>query len=129
MKKIYYNGTVLTMDAPLYAEAVLTEDKIIQKTGSWKELRKIAPEAEPVDLHGNTLMPGFIDAHSHFSQVANSFLQVSLEKTKNWEEIGQRICEEARILYVALTRAIRNCIWMKDTDKRSNMSWSKFLEV
>ena len=45
------------------------------------------------------------------------------------EEIGQRICEEARILYVALTRAIRNCIWMKDTDKRSNMSWRKFLEV
>lgn len=45
------------------------------------------------------------------------------------EEIGQRICEEARILYVALTRAIRNCIWMKDTDKKSNMSWSKFLEV
>ena len=45
------------------------------------------------------------------------------------EEIGQRICEEARILYVALTRAIRNCIWMKDTDKKTNMSWSKFLEV
>lgn len=45
------------------------------------------------------------------------------------EEIGQRICEEARILYVALTRAIRNCIWMKDIDKKSNMSWSRFLEV
>ena len=45
------------------------------------------------------------------------------------EEIEQRICEEARILYVALTRAIRNCIWMKDADKKSNMSWSKFLEV
>jgi ATP-dependent exoDNAse (exonuclease V) beta subunit len=45
------------------------------------------------------------------------------------EEIGQRICDEARILYVALTRAIRNCIWMKDADKKSNMSWSKFLEV
>lgn len=45
------------------------------------------------------------------------------------EEIGQRISEEARILYVALTRAIRNCIWMKDVDKKSNMSWSKFLEV
>ncbi len=45
------------------------------------------------------------------------------------EEIGQRICEEARILYVALTRAIRNCIWMKDVDKKSNMSWSNFLEV
>lgn len=45
------------------------------------------------------------------------------------EEIDQRVCEEARILYVALTRAIRNCIWMKDVDKKSTMSWSKFLEV
>ncbi|MFI3212851.1 MAG: ATP-dependent helicase [Eubacteriales bacterium] len=45
------------------------------------------------------------------------------------EEIGERICEEARILYVALTRSIRTCIWMKDTDKKSSMSWSKFLEV
>lgn len=45
------------------------------------------------------------------------------------EEIGQRVCEEARILYVAMTRAIRTCIWMKDVDKKVNMSWSKFLEV
>ena len=45
------------------------------------------------------------------------------------EEIGQRICEEARILYVALTRAIRNCIWLKDMDKKSNVCWSRFLEV
>lgn len=44
------------------------------------------------------------------------------------EEIGQRVCEEARVLYVALTRAMRNCIWMKDVDKKSNMSWSSFLE-
>lgn len=45
------------------------------------------------------------------------------------EEISQRVCEEARILYVALTRAIRNCIWMKDVDKKTSMSWSRFLEV
>ena len=45
------------------------------------------------------------------------------------EEISQRICEEARILYVAMTRAIRNCIWMKDVDKHTSMSWSRFLEV
>ena len=45
------------------------------------------------------------------------------------EEISQRICEEARILYVAMTRAIRSCIWMKDVDKHTSMSWSRFLEV
>lgn len=44
------------------------------------------------------------------------------------EEIGQRVCEEARVLYVALTRAIRNGIWMKDLDKKTTMSWSRFLE-
>ena len=45
------------------------------------------------------------------------------------EEISQRICEEARILYVAITRAIRSCIWMKDVDKHTSISWSRFLEV
>lgn len=45
------------------------------------------------------------------------------------EEVSQRICEEARILYVAMTRAIRSCIWMKDVDKHTSMSWSRFLEV
>ena len=44
------------------------------------------------------------------------------------EEINQRVCEEARILYVALTRAIRSCIWMKDVDKTGGMNWSRFLE-
>ncbi len=45
------------------------------------------------------------------------------------EESGERLCEEARILYVALTRAIRNCVWMKDVDSRKCKSWSSFLEV
>jgi len=44
------------------------------------------------------------------------------------EEIGQRVCEEARVLYVALTRAIRKCIWMKDLDKKGTICWSRFLE-
>lgn len=45
------------------------------------------------------------------------------------EEINQRVCEEARILYVALTRAIRSCVWMKDLDRKSAMNWCHFLEV
>lgn len=44
------------------------------------------------------------------------------------EEINQRVCEEARILYVALTRAIRSCIWMKDVDKKNAVNWCRFLE-
>lgn len=45
------------------------------------------------------------------------------------EEINQRICEEARIFYVALTRTIRSFIWMKDMNKKTGINWSRFLEV
>ena len=38
MKKLYYNGTVLTMDAPLYAEAVCTENGRICGVGKTETL-------------------------------------------------------------------------------------------
>ena len=53
----------------------------------------MAPDAEPVDLDGKTMLPGFIDAHSHFTQVAMGFLQVSLEGAGSAEEIRSRIRE------------------------------------
>ena len=37
--------------------------------------------------------------------------------------------EEARILYVALTRAIRNVVWIKDLDGVATECWGTFLEV
>ena len=42
-------------------------------------------------------------------------------------EIGEQISEEARILYVALTRAIRNCVWIKNVDRSPSISWSVML--
>ena len=33
-------------------------------------------ETEVIDLEGKTMMPSFIDSHSHFFGVANSFLQI-----------------------------------------------------
>ncbi|MFR2561314.1 MAG: hypothetical protein ACLS8R_00205 [Anaeromassilibacillus sp.] len=35
---IYYNGTILTMEEPLYAEAVLVEDGVIRQVGSREAL-------------------------------------------------------------------------------------------
>lgn len=42
-------------------------------------------------------------------------------------EIQENIHEEARILYVALTRAIRNCIWVEDISKHTDVSWCNML--
>lgn len=45
------------------------------------------------------------------------------------EEIRETAKEESRILYVAMTRAIRNCVWFKDLDQQKSMSWGELLEV
>lgn len=44
-------------------------------------------------------------------------------------EIHEKICEESRILYVALTRAIRNVVWLRDVDTDLEYSWGRYLEV
>lgn len=44
-------------------------------------------------------------------------------------QINEQISEESRILYVALTRAIRNCIWFKNLDSKPKMCWANQMEV
>ncbi len=44
------------------------------------------------------------------------------------EEKSQRIQEESRVLYVALTRAIRNVVWLKDTACTKPITWQRLLE-
>lgn len=43
-------------------------------------------------------------------------------------EIDEQISEESRILYVALTRAIRNCVWIKNIDSNPIVSWGSLME-
>ena len=44
-------------------------------------------------------------------------------------EEKEKTCEETRVLYVALTRAIRNLVWFKDLDTSVEKSWGDFMEV
>ena len=50
----------------------------------WK-LREDADEV--IDLNGAVLMPGFIDAHSHFVGAANAMTQCDLSLCKDFGEI------------------------------------------
>ena len=80
MKSFYINGTVITMeDDALYAEAVCAENGKIFAVGDQDEIMKLYKEQdEIIDLHGGTLLPGFIDGHSHFVGVANAMRQCDL---------------------------------------------------
>ncbi|MEG1550074.1 MAG: amidohydrolase [Ruthenibacterium sp.] len=91
MKKLYYGGTILTMEKAPTTDAVLTQDGLIQQVGSFDALHTAAPDAVLIDLAGKTMLPAFIDAHGHFSSYANAQLQVVLEGAESFAEIQKRI--------------------------------------
>ena len=64
---IYHNGTVLTMeDDPPIAEALAVTGETIVAVGSNEEILALQDSASTlIDLEGRTLMPGFVDAHTH----------------------------------------------------------------
>lgn len=85
---LFFNGDLLTLEDKLYTEALWIKDGKLQKMGSKKDLLKQIDETtQLIDLEGKTLMPSFIDAHSHFSGYAYSQLQVNVENAINFEEI------------------------------------------
>lgn len=64
---IFTGGTVLTVDADFsQAEAIAIRGNKILAVGTHNEVSAIAgANAKFVDLDGKTLLPGFVDAHTH----------------------------------------------------------------
>lgn len=71
-QKILVGGTVLTVDdANSTAQAVAITDGLISAVGSDDEIRALAADStEVVELEGKTVVPGFVDPHSHVSMGA-----------------------------------------------------------
>ena len=69
---VIYHGDILTMNEKTpTAEAVAVKDGVILAVGSKADvLRTKGAETRIVDLGGKTMLPGFIDGHSHFFQAA-----------------------------------------------------------
>ena len=78
---VYSGGDILTMAGaePAYAEALAVRDGKILAVGTRAEVDKAAGAgATQVDLAGKTLLPGFIDGHSHLLNYADSLVQANL---------------------------------------------------
>jgi hypothetical protein len=71
---VFVNGRVHTVDARnAIAEAVAVEGERITAVGSNAAVRPLAgPGTRVVDLHGRSLLPGFIDAHCHVTGVGSA---------------------------------------------------------
>ncbi len=66
--RIYTNGTIITLDDNIpFPEALATVGDKISFVGSLEDARlSLGNDYELIDLKGKTLMPGFVDGHSHF---------------------------------------------------------------
>ena len=94
MKKLYYNGYIITMNGCKVVNGVVVEDGKIDIVGNFSDVDKIPDDAVvKIDLKGRTMMPAFIDAHSHITGVASTMSLLDLNGTKSHAEVLERIDE------------------------------------
>src|SRR6266487_4532786 len=96
---LFLNGTIYTMDAtqPLaQAMAVDNATGIILAVGSNDEVHRYAGlHSELVDLHGRTVLPGFIDAHIHLLMTAYRSHYIDAITCANEDEVATLVRERA----------------------------------
>lgn len=86
--KIYFNGDIVTMvNESDHPESILTANGKIIDVGDLSALKKKAPNAELIDLNGHTILPGFVDPHSHIYSFAQSLSMVNLVECCSISEV------------------------------------------
>lgn len=95
---IIHNAKVYTVEpAQPWAEAVACAAGRIVAVGRNEEVLALAgSNTERVDAHGRLVLPGLIDAHVHFLQVAIRAQQVSLFGLRDFATVRERLAQAAK---------------------------------
>lgn len=101
--QIYRNGTILTMDSRgSVVSALAVEGNVVLAVGTDDDVMAHAgPDTVVTDLRGRTMLPGFVDGHSHFVWAGLMFAtQLDLSsppvgKVKDIAEIRDLLKEKA----------------------------------
>jgi len=81
------------------AEAVAVHNGRIVAVSSDREIAKwIGPATKAIDAQGKSVLPGFIDAHVHFSSGGGEISSVHLREANTPQEFARRIGEQAKKL-------------------------------
>ena len=97
METLYENGTIITMEEDhREVEAIVINDDKIVALGSKEEMEAQYPNATRVDLKKKTMMPAFLDAHSHFTGVANSLRLCDLSAVTSFPQLVSCMKEFAK---------------------------------
>ena len=99
---ILLNGKIWTAgagDEHRLVSAIAVQAGRVLALGSDRDVTAIASvDATRIDLDGRFVVPGFVDAHVHFSTGGFELLGPKLHGTKSMEEFGRRLAEAAKRL-------------------------------
>ncbi len=98
MSELLVHGGRVRIGDGRRAEALLARDGRIVATGGARDLAPQAPRAEPVDLRGGLLVPGWMDAHVHFLWWAIQRSRVDVRDAETLDAALERIAAYARRL-------------------------------
>ena len=89
---IVFNGVIYPVDSSFStAQAMAIKEGIIVAVGTDAKILADYAAPEKIDAKGQSVYPGFIDAHAHFVGYGKSLFQVDLFGTTSWEEAVERV--------------------------------------
>ena len=91
------NAHVVTMnDKQPSAEAIAVQGERIIWVGTSGEAKRLySKAARTIDLHGATVLPGIIDAHTHLINLGESLVRLNLKDIPSENEIVERVKQRA----------------------------------
>ena len=89
---IIHHAKIYTVDSAFsMVEAMAVKDKKILATGTNDDILKKYESTEVIDAAGKTILPGFIDAHCHFTGFATDSWKCNLVGTTSFEEVIEKL--------------------------------------
>ena len=95
---ILRNGRIYTVDdaKPVATAVVVRGDRIVFVGSDLEAANYAGRSTKIVDLHGNTVLPGFADAHIHVLGVGQALRNVDLVGVKTFEEVVARVVARSK---------------------------------
>jgi predicted amidohydrolase YtcJ len=92
------NGKIVTLEEtqPEAQAIAVRGDRIIAVVTGAGIRQFVGPGTEVVDLHGQLVIPGFIEGHGHFMGVGEAELNLKLMPTTSWDQIVSMVGEAAK---------------------------------
>ena len=90
---VFKNGNVYTGNekAPKAQAIAVKDDRIVFVGTNAAAQKLVGPNTRVVDLKGNTVLPGFTDAHQHLSGVGQREMTLNLEGTASLEDLLAKV--------------------------------------